>query len=94
MTSPQSIIVVCAANLSSSSRCPLCCGKCWYGGRIPVQWSYRGQGYVQYFSSREAIGQEHDTLQYDYAHTTFAEKEKFIALKEWLLKHPEGSEEE
>lgn len=81
------VTVVCAANLSASPKCPSNCGKCWYGGRIPVHWMFRDQGFVQFYSSGEAISQEYDALQYDYAHNTFAEKEKFVALKEWLLSH-------
>lgn len=89
MTSPQSIIIVCSANLSGSAQCPLCCGKCWYGGKIPVQWSFLEQGYVQYYPSRDAVDQDFEAVRTEWLdHGGDSNRAKMDALKEWLDKNP------
>jgi len=89
-TSPQSIVIVCAASLTASAQCPKDCRKCFFGGEIAVQWSFSGQGYVQYYPNRETIRQEvqiYENLSPRYRQLSLAEQAKQAALTEYLEKH-------
>jgi hypothetical protein len=89
---PKSIVVVCAANLTSSFQCPNNCRKCFLGGDIAVQWSFNGQGFVQYYPNRESVEQDFEALRGQWqGRDGEAIKAKIEALFAWLLSHnPQG----
>jgi transposase-like protein len=89
-TSPQSIEVECAANLTASSQCPSDCRKCFYGGEIAIQWSLQGQGYVQYYPNREVIEVDRQNLRSSGIFPNYSPyvHAKMASLTEWLDKNP------
>jgi hypothetical protein len=52
-----------------------------------VQWSFSGQGYVQYYPSRNAIDQDFEVVRAEWLdHGGDSKRAKMEALKEWLDK--------
>ena len=86
----HSIIVVCAANLTASDQCPHDCGKCFYGGAIAIHWSFKGQGYVQFYPNKTAIETEYEDLSPHYLTISEYDQAKLTALQDWLC--TEGSD--
>lgn len=81
----RAIIVVCAANLTASDKCPHDCFNCWCGGNFTIHWNLNGQGYVQHYSSRESILTDFEALKDQWLSEGEDHiKAKMEALKTWL----------